>query len=390
VVATPSVRTSPDSARRLAVGASEPAPLENIANNSADAGQSVAAPDFRTLRWEARGLLWGESSLKRVRSCGRHAITSDGSVQVRANGAAVGYAGLASCGSVWACPVCNAKVQAVRRLEVGTLLALAMVDGSAAFGAYTLRHHQGQDLGLLWKALNKCWNAVSVDFKVREQRAAMGWLGYVRAAECTLGPCGWHPHLHPLHLFAGRVTPAQVAALHAVEFRAWQACALQHLHLVQGDASEPLGDYFTKAVYCGAPAASVGWEMTSTQTKSRTRAEGSRTPWEVLTGVAGGDADDLDLWHAWEGASRGKRALTYSRGLRERFGLLDEATDEDIASAEVGSAADAGFVITDWSPIRASPRLGAELLGVIGPGKRWTDGRRFCREHGIETREVGA
>ena len=80
--------------------------------------------------------------------------------------------------------------------------------------------------------------------------------------------------------------------------------------------------------------------------------------------------------------------MTYSRGLRERFGLLDEATDEDVAAAEVGTAADAGFVITDWAPVRANARLGAELLGVIGTGKRWADGRRFCREHGIDTREV--
>lgn len=374
-------------------------PLENIANKCADAGHSVAVSDYRAARWEARGLLWAESSIKRVRTCGRHAITPDGSVAVRGNGSAVGYAGLASCGSVWACPVCNAKIQAVRRLEVGTLLALATVNGSAAFGAYTLRHHAGQDLDRLWRALNKCWAAVSRDFKVREVRARLGWIGYVRATECTLGSCGWHPHVHPLHLFAGKVTTTQVDLLHVVEFRAWQAAAIrlglsapledaQHLHLVVGDAGDTLGDYFAKATYEGARESSVGWEMTSTQTKSRTRASGSRTPWEILADVAGGDADSLDLWHAWETASRGKKALTYSRGLRERFGLLQEATDEEIAEAEIGSKADTGFVITDWSPVRARPVLGAQLLAAVGKELRWGDGRRFCRANGIDFREV--
>jgi len=149
-----------------------------------------------------------------------------------------------------------------------------------------------------------------------------------------------------------------------------------------------MGDYFTKASYTGARVESVGWEMTSTQTKSRTRASGSRTPWEVLADVAGGDADALDVWHEWEAGSKGKRALTWSRGLRARFGLGVEASDEDVAAVEVGTAADAGFVITDWSPIRERPVLGAQLLGVIGPGQRWADGRQFCRENEIEIREA--
>jgi hypothetical protein len=386
-------------AERAAQGPGAGGSLENIANNSATAGQRPIPSDYRAVRWEARGLLWRESNLKRIRGCGRYAITSDGSVQVRANGQAVGYAGLASCGSIWADPVCNAKIQAVRRIEVGTLLARALETGSAAFGAYTIRHHQGQDLGLLWDGVNKCWAAVGRDGSVKRLRASMGWLGYVRAAEVTFGGNGPHPHLHPLHLFAGRVTEDDVAALHAVEFRAWQAAALrlgfdapvedaQHLHVVVGDAGEPMGDYFTKASYTGVRVESVGWEMTSTQTKSRTRASGSRTPWDVLAGVAAGDADDLDLWHSWEAGSKGKRALTWSRGLRDRFGLGVEASDEDVAAVEVGTAADAGFVIVDWSPIRACPVLGAQLLGVIGSGQRWAEGRQFCRDNGVEIREA--
>jgi len=372
-------------------------PLENIANRVAPAGQRH---DHRADRWEARGVLWQESSLKRVRSCGRVTVTADGSVQVRANGVAVGYAGLASCGSVWSCPVCNARIQAVRRLEVGTALAWAMTDGGAAFGAYTLRHHAGTPLDGLWRSLSKCWQAVARDKSVRTERAALGHVGLIRAAEVTHGSNGWHPHLHPLHLFSRPVTASDVQRLHVVQFRAWSAAAdrlglsapvlaAQDLHVVSGArAHQELGDYFTKASYAPAPE-SVGWEMTSTQTKSRTRDQDSRTPWDLLTGVhRHGDADALDLWHLWERDSRGKRALTWSRGLRQAVGLDREASDEEIAETEVGTRADAGFVIEDWSPIRAAPRLGAELLAVVGPAGHWEEGRRFCRRHGIETREA--
>jgi len=334
-----------------------------------------------------------------VRDCGRKTITADGSVQVRSNGAAVGYAGLASCGSVWACPVCNAKVQAVRRLEVGTVLAWGLSQGGAAFGAYTVRHHKGQNLDTLWRALSACWQAVARDKVVRSVRADLGHVGLIRAAEVTIGDKGWHPHLHPVHLFGKPVTDQDVAHLHREQYRAWASAAArlglsapsadaQHLHRVTAHRGlGGLDDYFTKASY--APdTTSVGWEMTSTQTKSRTRADKGRTPWDLLRAVhTEGCADSLDLFNEWERGSKGKRALTWSRGLRAAAGLDHEATDEEIAETEVGSAADAGFTITDWSPVRANPRLGAELLGVIGRAGRWAEGRRFCADHGIEIRE---
>jgi len=373
--------------------------LENTANRVAPAGHSPAGLDYRALRWQARGILWHESTLPRVTKCGRWPITPDGTVQVRADGRAVGYAGLSTCGSVWACPVCNARIQAVRRLEVGTALAWGLASGSAAFGAYTLRHHAGSSLDATWRGLSRCWQAVARDKVVRNLRESAGLVGIIRAAEVTHGAHGWHPHLHPVLLFSGRVSDAQVHELHAAQFRAWSAAAdrfglsapvlgAQDLHRVTGgQAHAELGDYFTKASYAPSSEA-VGWEMTSTQTKSRSRGEG-RTPWDLLTAVhVEGDADALDLWHAWERDSKGKRALTWSRGLRAAVGLDVEATDEDIAAEEVGSKADAGFVVADWAPMRARPTLGAELLAVVGPAGNWNAGRDFCRRHGIETTEV--
>lgn len=369
--------------------------LENIANNFVrPASSQVTGLDYRAERWAARGVLWHESNLKRVRSCGRYAVTSDGSVQVRANGAAVGFAGLATCGSVWACPVCNSKIQAVRRLEVG--VAASAFPG-AAFGAYTLRHRAGEDLDGLWRSLSHCWARVGQDRAVREVRADLGHVGIVRAAEATHGVHGWHPHLHPLHLFEREVTASEVAQLQAAQVRAWVAAAdrlglstphedAQHLHVVTGDAGQALGDYFAKGTFT---AGAVGWEMTSTQTKTRTRSSSGVTPWDLLHAVhREGDADALDLWHAWERGSKGKRALTWSRGLRARVGLDVEASDEEIAEAVVGSEHDAGLVVVDWGPMSRNPRLGAQLLAAVGSSMNWDKGRRFCDEHGIEWRNA--
>ncbi|MDL2424595.1 hypothetical protein M2C68_18340 [Pseudomonas sp. BAgro211] len=371
--------------------------LENYANNCRQPRSE--ADSARVQRWEARAVLWEHSTLSRVRSCGRWAITADGSVQVRANGAAVGYAGLASCGSVHACTVCSAKIQAVRRLELQTAIAWALERGSVMFGAYTLRHHAGMPLDTTWRALSTCWAAVGKNSAVRRLREALGFEHYVRAAESTFGANGWHPHLHPVLTSRRDVSAHLVAELHATQSRAWAAAAerlgldvspeAQHLHLVTGeDAQRELSLYMAKTEY-RPTAEAVAWEATGSQTKKGRR--GGRTPWEVLDDFrTSGDLDDLDLWHEWERGSKGKRALTWSQGFRAAAGLLVEATDEEIAEAEVGSAADAGFVIEDWAPVRARPALGAQLLGTIRGGRDWAAGRRFCAENGIGIREVAA
>jgi len=376
-------------------------PLENYANRVAPAGQSaVPAADWRAERWAARGALWEFSTLDRVRKCGRVTRTADGSVQVRANGSSVGFGGLCTCGSWWACPVCNAKISATRRLEVGTALAWAVHSGGAAFGAYTLRHHQGTDADALWRGLSKCWQAVARDKTVRNVRTSLGLVGTVRAAEVVVGDNGPHPHLHPVHLFERPVSDDGAGVLHEAQFGAWSRAAdrlgfepvserAQHLHVVGvGRGLDDLGEYFTKATYRPA-AESVGWEMASPQTKSRTRAKGA-APFELLGEFhRNGDVDALDDWRAYERYSKGKRALTWTKGLRSRVGLDVEAADEDLADAEVGTREDCGLVVTDWSPVVASRgRLGAGLLSAVGPAGNWDEGRRYCDANGIEWRNA--
>ena len=372
--------------------------LENTANRVAPVSRD-SADVARFDRWEARGFLWKESSLDRVRGCGRFSIRPDGIVQVRDNGVSAGFAGLASCGSIHACPVCNSKIQATRRLELGVMIATADSQGLVmAFGAKTLRHHAGQPLASLWPLQSDLWRAVTVDKSVRRLRKEMGFVGYARAAETTIGLNGWHPHIHPTYFFSNIPRTIQLLSdLQAAETSAWINKAgrvgldaplseAQHLHIVTGaGAAEQLGDYFTKAGHQFGD--SVAWDMTSTQTKTGRRWAKTVTPWVLLAGARAGDADALDLWHEYEKASKGKRVLTYSRGLRRRFGLDVEATDEEIADAEIGTKDDALFEVMDWEPVRRNPRLGAGILAAARSGGL-TGARRYCADNHIETREV--
>lgn len=334
--------------------------------------------------------------MPRCRKCGRVTVTPDGTVGVRANGDSVGFAGLSTCGSVWVCPVCNSRVQAVRRLEVGLALANVHANGGgAAFGAITVRHRAGQRLDGLLGALTYGIARIGRDKRVGSLRASMGYLGRIQALEITHGANGWHPHRHPLALFERAPDAEQLVELHLAEFRAFRAGVVakgydapldvaQVFAPVVPGTDEALGDYFAKSQYSHEAAA---WEATSTQTKKGRR--GSSTPWGLLDAArVSGDADALDLWHEYETATRGKRALTFSRGLRDLVGLGQEATDEQIADAEVGDRYDTGFLVADWSPIVRRPDLGAGLLNAVTPAGNWAAGREYARTHGIPITEA--
>src|SRR5947209_12795796 len=59
-------------------------------------------------RYKLRQSLRRVSTLKRLRSCG---LPLGGDMVVRLKGVVHHYAGMSTCGSGWACPVCAAKIR---------------------------------------------------------------------------------------------------------------------------------------------------------------------------------------------------------------------------------------------------------------------------------------
>ena len=118
------------------------------------------------------------------------------------------YSGLQTCGSVWVCPVCAAKIAERRRAEIiAAMAAHNAAGGCVNMLTLTAPHQRGDDLGELLvkqaKALNAFWN----DRQVKAVLLEMGTVGQIRALEVTHGRKsprnnGWHPHYHVL-LFNG-------------------------------------------------------------------------------------------------------------------------------------------------------------------------------------------
>lgn len=348
-------------------------PLENYANN-------FSPPRPRRARYARRGLLWDLSSLERLRKCGRVSVMPGGSVAVRLRGDVAGFAGLATCGSVWADPVCNAKVMARRAVEIGAAVALWQAAGhSVAFATFTMRHHKGQSLAALWDALSSAWNRVTGGSQWVKDLVRFDVAGFLRMVEVTHGRNGWHVHVHALLFLEGSPSPEAVAQLHERMVGRWarRLVALglarpfsigQECHLLQDAADEHLAAYFTKTT---DSAHRIGLEVTQTQSKTARDRNKTRPTWALLDDVeALGLATSLDLWHEWERGSKNRKQMTWSKGLRDRLGLLREASDEDIATEEHGSAED-DLVLIDsegWARLRANPADLADLLTVTEGG----------------------
>lgn len=365
-------------------------PLVTYANRGADAGQ--AANPQRDARYKMLNTLWQVSDLDRVRNCRRVAVGPSGTVEVRHSSEGVaGYSGLATCGSIWACPVCSTRIQAGRREELQLLVDWADANGfTVLFGTMTLRHHRNQALGQVWGALGDCFKAVRTNGSVRKIRDELGFDGYVRAVEVTHSPQnGWHPHIHQLYLLKrSTITDEQMEVLGDVEFAAWKKAAVKaglgepvrkryQLERVSGD----IADYMAKDDDI-RPSSSAAYELAGSATKVGRKT--SRTPFQILADFSEtGNADDFDLWNEYERVSKGKRALTWSQGLKDRAGVT-ERSDDEIVEEEIGDKEDTIFAIAEWQrDMSPRPVLISQLLTAVENGGR-VGGLRFCREHQIE------
>ena len=250
------------------------------------------------------------------------------------------YAGLQTCGSVWACPVCAAKIAERRRVELLGAMTMHKAVGGTVFMLTLTAPHQRVDAlaDLLPKhanALRRFWSLKAV----RKAIAEMGVLGQIRAAEVTHGRRsdqnnGWHPHHHVL-LFAG--AGVGCGDLGGADLKDW-AC---RLYLQWAKCCESVGLGTPSYAHGlrlddGSKAASyvAKWGLEDEMTKGHTKkASKGETPFDFLRAVLA-DATDKQagaLFVDFAQAFKGKRQLTWSPGLKARLAVV-ETTDEELAA----------------------------------------------------------
>lgn len=265
-----------------------------------------------------------------------------------------------------------------------------------------MRHNSGHSLNKLWNHLSDAWGAVTTgkgQRKWKQDKELYGIAGYLRLVEVTHGESGWHVHAHVLlfldptrsdllnGLEAGAssrrehgagFTDEEVNALGTSMFLRWRGALnvsgirpslRRGVDIRRVRSNDKISEYFAKQLYHLKGEGSTAHDVTGSHGKEAKN--GNRTPFGILAGlvdvattgeVTDASLEDLELWHTFEHASRGRRQLLWARGFRaEMLEGLEDLEDQDVVDEAPGG----DIVVTVDAAVYkqiAKRRLIADLL----------------------------
>ena len=276
----------------------------------------------------------------RVCDCLRNAQSNlEGVGVVSATGGdKVRYKGLQTCGSVWHCPVCSARISEYRASEVRYMCDMWQSSGgSVIFVTNTLRHAFDDDLRMVLEVLfGTVWNNYITHRAYKRLRKELGYIGRVRAVEVTHGSNGWHPHIHEIWLIRKKLTGQDLNKIQKKLYAIWNAtlvnAGLRPVSLKRGVTVQPgsnAADYVAK--FGKLPKWDIGKDLTKAHIKKGRNH--SRTPFDLLRDSLAGDKNAGRLFREYAIAFSGKRQLYFSTGLKDFF-CLKEKNDLEISNAQ--------------------------------------------------------
>lgn len=289
------------------------------------------------------------------------------------------YGKITTCGSVWACPICCAKVQSRRRPELQRLIEWAYSEGMApSMVTLTFPHTKFDSLGDLVSKQRAAFVKLRKGKVWDKFKQHFGYSGLVRSLELTHGKNGWHPHTHEIWLIRG-LTSAERDDFKARILARWiKSCAAVglldladpvqlhafHMHSVDVRFNVNDSDYLAKQ----DSSRSWGVDNEMTQAASKKALLKGVHPHEFLIRQ---DAGDCSRYIEYVNGMKGARQLYWSQGLKG-LASIDEKTDEELAEDQTEAAELLGLLTAEqWRVVRGNDARSelldaAELLGWPG------------------------
>lgn len=151
--------------------------------------------------------------------------------------------GIRSCGKVWTCPVCGAKISTRRNIEVKTIINKAHKMKKSVYMLTLTAPHYAKDsilslaermkAALLDFQNSRTWRGIKREYKL---------FGSIRTMETTIGgKNGAHNHFHIILIFSTCITNAIAKKIKEKIFAAWEeACRKNNLLLSNADFTETM------------------------------------------------------------------------------------------------------------------------------------------------------
>jgi len=281
------------------------------------------------------------------------------------------YADLQTCSSVWACPVCAAKVSERRRVELLQAMGQHQAYGGVVWLlTLTNPHTRTDDLQAMLKAQALAMSRFNSTKSAQKLWSFTGCIGTVRAWEVTHGDNGWHPHFHIL-LF---VRPGlDLEQLRSEFYAVWaNCCRLAKLPIPSQEHGVRLDDGAQAANYVSKGLWGLDREMTKGHLK---KAKHGRSPFDLLRSyLYDQDRQAGALFCDYARSFKGKRQLVWSKGLKALFEIEEQTDEESAAKLEDDAYLLGKIQADDWVLIRKFNVRG-EVLELARHG--WEPIERF-------------
>jgi hypothetical protein len=288
------------------------------------------------------------------------------------------YGGIISCGSVWHCPVCAAKIAARRSEEVANYARMHAEEGGVIFMAtFTIPHHGLQSCNHLRNVVARAWSKLIAGDPWKRQRERFG-ISTVRALEVTHGGNGWHPHLHVLFYLNCEEGADELGDW---LFERWQRTVQRLGH----DKPSSKAWDWQKAISAETAAhyvAKAAKELTTAHMKLGR--QGGRSAFQILEDLATNwNERDATLFREYAKAFKGARQLTYSNDLRERY-KVDEIVDADVVQMPEPRSTLVARVSPETFRTLIKKGLEEDLLAVVCSAPTWLAVYLFLARQGIQ------
>lgn len=303
------------------------------------------------------------------------------------------FSGVQTCSSIWACPTCSPVIRSRRSGEVQQAAAwwVAKHQGYFLFATFTLRHRLRDSLERSMKALTGAFTRLIRGAPWKRFRALHGIAHLIKSVEVTFSyDHGWHAHLHVLFFTEDVRNGAALEAARAWLTDRWQAMVVKEggrmpdkehgvdLRMVQDGTV--VAEYITKLQEHDEPPEGlrerrwkIGQEMTRTDLKRGRKA--SLVPFDLLD-LDGLDGEQIErargYWLEYVETTKGRRATTWSRGLKSEAGI-DEVSDDEILEEDAADVAEDVAVLLiarrNWRYVMNFPDLLARILELVEAGR---------------------
>jgi len=246
------------------------------------------------------------------------------------------FGGLQTCGSVWHCPVCAAKISERRVSEVQQAIDYTqLIGGFVSFVTRTVPHTHNDSLKEILVKFRKAEEYLKGNRNYKKCVSNFSIFGTIKVFEITVGINGWHLHVHEICLHKPVVITDIYTALESRMYMFWAVAAVKagfecpsRAHGLQVQNGDFAADYLAKY---GRPTSS-NWTVSREVTKQHIKkAKAGFSPFDLMRAYRDSPSDFLlGLITEYGQSMHGARQLIWSRGLKKLV-QVEEISDVEIA-----------------------------------------------------------